>query len=107
MTDSEFEAAAEAALDVLERALETAAPEADLERKSGGVLEIEFPNGTKMVVNRQAAARELWVAAKSGGFHFRFDGGAWRDSRDGTELFAALSALASAQSGTPVRLAPG
>jgi CyaY protein len=107
MTDSEFEAAAEAALDALERALETAAPEADLERTSGGVLEIEFPNGTKMVINRHAAARELWVAAKSGGFHFRFDGGAWRDSRDGTELFAALSALASAQSGTPLRLAPG
>jgi CyaY protein len=46
------------------------------------------------------------VAAKSGGFHFRYDGGAWRDTRDGTELFAALSKLVSAQGGSPVRLAP-
>jgi len=105
MTDSEFEALAEGTLAALERALEAAALDADLEAKGTGVLEIEFADGTKMVINRHTAAREIWVAAKSGGFHFRHDGSAWRDTRDGTELFGALSKLVSAQSGTPVVLA--
>src|SRR5512147_1963911 len=107
MNESEFERAAEAAIAALERAFEAALPDADLQAKGAGVLEIEFADGSKMVVNRHAAAREIWVAARSGGFHFRHDGGAWRDTRDGTELFAALSRLVSAQSGSPVRLGPG
>lgn len=106
MTDSEFEALAEAAMTALERALEASAPDADIETKGAGVLEVEFGNGSKMVINRHSAAREIWVAAKSGGFHFRHDGREWRDTRDGSELFAALSRLVSAQSGIPVILAP-
>lgn len=108
LSESEFEALAEGALGALERAfervIEAGALDADLERKGSGVLEIEFDNGTKMVINRHGAAREIWVAAKSGGFHFRHDGTAWRDTRDGGELFAAVSRLASSQSGTPVLL---
>jgi CyaY protein len=106
MTDSEFEAFAEAALRAVERAVEAADLDVDMERKGEGVLELEFADGSKMIVNRHAAAREIWVAAKAGGFHFRHDAGAWRDTRDGTELFAALSRLVSAQGGRPVRLAP-
>jgi len=104
MTDSEFEDLTEATLARIEQALEGSGVDADLQSKAGGVLEIEFDNGTKMVVNRHAAARELWVAAKSGGFHYRWDGAAWRDTRDGGELFAALSRLVSAQSGQGVVL---
>jgi len=104
MTESEFEAIAGAALAALESAFEAGLPDADVQAKGEGLLEIEFEDGTKMVINRHAAAREIWVAAKSGGFHFRYDGGAWRDTRDGTELFAAVSKLASQQGGTPVVL---
>ena len=104
MTESEFEELASAALTALERAFEVAAPDADLQTKGSGVLEIEFEDGSKMVINRHGAAREIWVAAKSGGFHFRHDGTAWRDTRDGTELFAAVSRLASQQSPTPLLL---
>lgn len=104
MTDSEFEALADATIATLENAFEASAPDAALERKGSGVLEVEFENGAKLVVNRHGAAQEIWVAARSGGFHFRYDGSAWRDSRDGTELFAALSKLASAQSGSPMVL---
>ena len=106
MTESEFEALADAAIAALERALEASALDVDLETKGSGVLEVEFADGGKMVINRHNAAREIWVAARSGGFHFRYDAGRWRDSRDGSELFAALSRLCSAQSGTPVILAP-
>ena len=102
MSDREFEAAADAALEALERALgET---DLDFELKSGGVLEIEFDDGSRIIVNRHGAAREIWVAARSGGFHFRRDAGGWRDTRSGQELFAALSELVSDQSGRRILL---
>ena len=69
MNETEFDAAAEATLDALERALDAA--EIDFERKPGGVLELEFDDGSKIIVNRHGAAREIWVAARSGGFHYR------------------------------------
>jgi len=110
LTDSEFERLATETLAGIEAAVEAAADAAgldvDLQMKPGGVLELEFENGTKMIINRQSAARELWVAAKSGGFHFRYDGQRWVDTRDGGELFAALSRLVGAQSGGSVILEP-
>jgi iron donor protein CyaY len=93
------------ALQRIERALEASGVDADYELKEGGVLEVEFADGSKMVINRHGAAREVWVAARAGGFHFRWDGASWRDSRDGAELFAALSKLVSAQTGRAVILA--
>lgn len=104
MNDTEFESLAGQALARVEAALEQCGLDADVELKEGGVLEIEFADGTKMVINRHAAAREIWVAARAGGFHFRWDGAAWRDTREGSELFAALSKLVTAQSGQPVLL---
>ncbi|HYL23802.1 MAG TPA: iron donor protein CyaY [Burkholderiales bacterium] len=106
MDEREFGQRADEALQRIEAALEASGVDADVELKEGGVLEIEFADGSRMVINRHAAARELWVAARAGGFHFRWDGAAWRDTREGTELFAALSKLVSAQSGGSVRLAP-
>ena len=106
MEETEFTALAERALARIEAALEESGVDADVELKPGGVMEIEYADGSKMVINRHAAAREIWVAARAGGFHFRWDGSAWRDTREGTELFAALSKLVSAQSGRSVRLAP-
>ena len=106
MTESEFENLAGTTLVALENASEAGAPDADVQAKGAGVLEVEFDNGSKIIINRHAAAREIWVAAVSGGFHFRHDGRLWRDTRDGTELFAAVSRLASQQGGTPVVLTP-
>lgn len=104
MNESEFERIADAAIAALERAIEAGVPDADVQTKGSGLLEVEFEDGSKMVINRHGAAREIWVAAKSGGFHFRHDGVEWRDTRDGTELFAAVSRLASQHCGTQVRL---
>lgn len=102
MNENEFVAAADRALEALEGALEHT--ELDFERKAGGILEIEFDDGSKIIVNRHTAAREIWVAARAGGFHYRWDGAAWRDTRSGDELFAALSSHASQQAGKPVSL---
>lgn len=104
MNETDFDAQATATLEALERALENCGEELDFELKGGGILEIEFEDGTKIIVNRHTAAREIWVAARSGGFHYRWDGRAWRNTRDGSELFAALSALVSGQLGRGVRL---
>jgi len=106
LNDAEFDQVATRALQRVEAALEASGLDVDFELKEGGVLEIEFADGSKIIVNRHVAAREIWVAARAGGFHFRWDGAVWRDSRDSTELFAALSKLVSAQSGQPVRLKP-
>ena len=104
MNDAEFDRLASAALQAIEQRLEASGVDADFEQKEGGVLEVEFADGSKLIVNRHLAAREIWLAARSGGFHFRWDGSAWRDTRDGTELFAALSRAASQQAGHAVRL---
>jgi CyaY protein len=106
MTESEFEALADGVLAAVERALEASGVDVDTETKGAGVLEIEFEDGSKVIVNRHTAAREVWVAARSGGFHFRHDGRIWKDTRDGAELFGALSKIVSAQSGSAVILSP-
>ena len=105
MEERDFDRLATQALQSLERALEASAIDADFELREGGIVEIEFDNGSKIIVNRHGAAQEIWVAARAGGFHFRWDGGAWRDTRDGSELFTALSRLVSAQGGDAVVLA--
>ena len=109
MSESEFLAAAEAALDAIEIGMERAGDAADVDlecSRSGNVLEIEFiDQGSKIIVNTQAAMQEIWVAARAGGFHYRMtDDQHWKDTRDGSELFAALSRLASAQGGAILHL---
>lgn len=104
MEESAFNALAEAELARIETALEACGADLDIEPKPGGVLEIEFDNGSKMIINRHTAAREIWVAAKSGGFHFRPAEGAWLNTRDGADLWDMLSTLASAQAGEALRL---
>ena len=104
MDESEFLRMAELTLQEVDRRIEASGIDADCEFKGTGVLEIEFSNGSKIIVNSQAAVREVWVAAKSGGYHFRGDGELWLNTRDGTELFAALSTYVSQQSGEAVDL---
>ena len=104
MNDSEFSTLADEALKQIEAGLEQSDADLDFALVSAGVLEIELPDGSKIIVNRHSAAREVWVAARSGGYHFRWDGSAWRDTRDQSELMAALSRILSLQSGESVEL---
>lgn len=103
MDESEFAAAAERTLAAIESAIEDCAADVEITR-AGNVLTLELADGSKIVVNSQAPMQQIWVAARSGGFHYAWRDGAWRDTRDGTELFAALSRLVSAHSGTAVVL---
>jgi CyaY protein len=104
MNDSEFSALADTALAQIEHGLEASGVDLDFFMASAGVLEIEFADGSKIVVNRHGAAKEMWVAARAGGFHYRWDGVVWRDTRSGEELLMALSKLISAQGGVAITL---
>ena len=104
MDEAGFNALADAELERLEGLLDACGADFDYEVKPGGVLELEFDNGSKIIVNRHGVAKEIWVAARAGGFHFRWDGAVWRDTRDSVELMEKLSALASQQAGEPVDL---
>jgi len=103
MTDSEFLERAEAALRRLEAAVDAA--DADIEvTRTGNVVTLELPDGSKIVVNSQAPMQQIWVAARLGAHHYAWVDGAWSDTRDGSELFAAVSRILSAQGGVPIVL---
>jgi CyaY protein len=114
LPESDFLAQAHGVLDRIEHAIDRAADvsqtDLDYARKAEGILELSFEGAvgdSKIIVNLQTPMREIWVAAKSGGYHFRLQDGAWRDTRSGAELFAALSQYASEQAGEPVALGQG
>ncbi|UXY14827.1 iron donor protein CyaY [Chitiniphilus purpureus] len=91
MTESEFLTATDAVFARIEMALEHAGLDVD-PLLSGNVLELQFEDDSKIVVNRHAANQELWIAARSGGYHYRQQAGAWRNTRGEGEFFADLAA---------------
>lgn len=101
MTESDFLTLAETCLNQVEEMFEKAFDNDELDvecSRTGNVLTIEFVNnGSKMIVNSQAPMQEMWLAARAGGYHYKYDGQHWRNTRDGSELFATLSTLAQEQ----------
>ncbi|TQK04992.1 iron donor protein CyaY [Herbaspirillum sp. SJZ107] len=108
MTETEFLDLAESTLDRIEQAFDRLFEQdvVDVEcKRNGNVLEIEFvDNGSKIIVNSQAPLQEMWIAARAGGFHYKRVGDEWRNTRDDSEFFTALSDFASQQGGAPVKL---
>ena len=105
MTDPEYLDRAEAALAAIEQACDRIndATDADIDnQRVGGMITISFPNGSQLIVNLQPPLQEIWLAARSGGYHYRFDGAAWLDTKTQEEFFSNLSREASAQSGQPL-----
>ena len=98
LDESTFHTRVEAVFAAIESALDADGPDIDSEI-SGGILTLTFENDSKVIVNRQTFNREIWVAAKSGGFHFRFDGAAWRDTRSDEPLESLLARVIFEQSG--------
>jgi CyaY protein len=108
MTESEFLDLADATLNQIEQDFDRLFEQdvVDVEcKRSGNVLEIEFvDNGSKIIVNSQAPLQEMWIAARSGGFHYKRIGDEWRNTRDNSEFFESLSQYATEQGGAPVKL---
>lgn len=109
LSDTEYQHRARAVLDAIESHLDAWLQDdvVDIDgQRTGGLLEMTFPNRAKIVVNMQPPLHEIWLAAKSGGYHFRHEDGRWRDTRDGADIFDRLSECASAEAGRPLRFEP-
>ena len=110
--DRQFHQLGSNLLQSIELALEAADDDLDLdldvERQGGSVVNIRFKDRSVIVVNTQAPLHEIWVAAKSGGYHYRWAGTVaqplWTDTKTGRELLSDLSDFASAQAGKTVKI---
>lgn len=108
MTETEFNQLTEQSFQRIEFLLEHTAHDAlDFELAAGNVLEIDCA-GSKIIINRQSAMHEIWVAARSGGFHYQWNAGQWLNTRDGSELIHSLANMIADQCGAqlPVHLVP-
>jgi len=102
MTDLEYLDRAEAVLQAIELACDriNEGTDADIDnQRVGGMVTLVFRNGSQIVVNLQKPLHEIWMAARSGGYHYTFDGAQWMDTKGAGELFAHLSREASLQAG--------
>jgi CyaY protein len=104
MNESEFEQRVTETLLHIEQAVENGGADIEFENV-GGILTLEFANGTKIILNKQGAAKQLWVAAKSGGFHYGYRDGQWINDQSGQELMTELSRCIQEQSGEEINLA--
>ena len=94
MNESEFNQLADVALARIETAIDECGVDCN---RSGNLLEVEFDNGAKIIINRHDINKEIWVAAKSGGFHYAWQNGTWINQRDGSDLYVKLHELFAEQ----------
>ena len=108
MTDLEFLDHAERLLQAVELACDRMNDEADVDidnQRVGGMITLTFANRSQIIINLQKPLQEVWMAARSGGFHYRFDGTRWMDTKGHGEFFAHLTRCASEQSGLSLQFA--
>ena len=108
MTDPEYMDRAEALLAAIERGCDRINDETDADidnQRVGGMITITFRNGSQLIIILQKPLQEIWLAARSGGYHYRHDGSAWRDTKTGAEFYEQLSREATAQAGLALRFA--
>ena len=108
MTDLEFQDRAEALLNVVESACDRINDQTDADvdnQRVGGMITLSFPNGSQIIINLQKPLHEVWMAAKAGGFHYKFDAGHWMDTKGNGEFLANLSLYAGEQAGIALEFA--
>lgn len=102
MTDNEYHQRVDAILLHLEESIDEI-EQVDLDYESaGGILTIDFPNKTKIIVNKQPPNQQIWVATKFDGHHFDLVDQSWIDNRSGKEFWALMSEAATRQAGVEV-----
>jgi len=105
MTDTEFMDRAESVLRGIETSCDLINEQSDADidnQRVGGMVTLVFPDRSQIVVNLQKPLQEIWLAARSGGYHYRFDGRQWLDTKGAGEFYACLSRYASEQAGMPL-----
>lgn len=109
MTDIEYLNHAEQALAAIELACDRIndATDADIDnQRTGAMITLTFTNRSQIIINLQKPLQEIWMAARAGGFHYKFNSGEWLDTKDNSEFFAALTLYAGQQAGQPVVFSP-
>lgn len=109
MTDPEFMDRAETVLKAIEAGCDRINDETDADidnQRVGGMVTLVFSNQSQIVVNLQKPLQEIWLAAKSGGYHYKFNSDLWLDTKGQGELFASLSRYASEQAARPLTFSP-
>ena len=109
MTDLEFQTLADAVLKAVERCCDALNDDDDTDidnQRTGGMITLTFPNRSQIIINLQKPLHEIWLAAKAGGFHYKFDSTRWMDTKGGGEFFANLSKFSSEQSGLALTFKP-
>ncbi|QDE29868.1 MULTISPECIES: iron donor protein CyaY [Shewanella] len=89
ITDTEFHRLADEMFGEIENAVEKAIDEQDADvdiNASGNVLQLSFEDGSQIVINKQEPLHEIWLATKSGGYHFNYNDSKWLDTRNGLEF---------------------
>lgn len=107
MQEHQYHELADATILAIEEAVEALVEGSgiDIEFESGGeILELEFSNRSKIIINKQPPLMQLWVATKFNGYHFEYHDGLWIDNRSGVELWALLSDAATKQAGATIQL---
>jgi len=102
MTDIEYQNLAESVLKAVEASCDRLNEASDVDidnQRSGGMVTLVFANRSQIVINLQKPLHEIWMAAKAGGFHYKFNSVQWVDTKDDSEFFAKLSHCASQQAG--------
>ena len=106
MTDLEYQDLAERALQAVEAACDRINDETDADidnQRTGGMVTLTFSNRSQIIINLQKPLQEIWMAAKAGGFHYKFDGAQWIDTKGNGEFFASLTRYAGEQAGRPLQ----
>ena len=101
MNDSQYHQLADELLESLQDTVDEIEFDLDYE-SAGGIVEIIFPNGSKIIVNKQAPLHQIWVATKFNGHHFEYKDGMWIDNRTGVELYELLNEAGSKQAGETI-----
>jgi CyaY protein len=105
MTDLDYLNHAEKALAAIEKACDRIndASDADIDnQRTGGMITLTFANRSQIIINLQKPLQEIWMAARAGGFHYKFNGHQWLNTKDSSEFFTALTQYASEQAGQAV-----
>lgn len=109
LTDLQFQAQAEKVFACIEATVDEWLQDDVIDidaQRSGGLLELTLPDSSKLVVNTQPPLREIWLAARRGGYHFKYLDGKWVDTREGKEFFEMLSICAGEQANAPLKFPP-
>ena len=108
MSDLEYLDRAEAVLQAVETACDRINDESDADvdnQRTGGMVTLTFENRSQIIINLQKPLQEIWLAARAGGFHYKYVSGQWLDTKTGEEFFKNLSRYASEQAGQPLLFA--